>query len=222
MDINTITSLGARGETGKANAASAKLSADYNSFLQLLTAQVANQDPLAPMDSSTFVTQLAQLSQVEQSIQTNTNLEQISARLSTTGALADLALVGREVTLSSDQLSLSGGAAEFSYELGQDAAEVSARILGPNGVQVRELRDLPKAGEKMQNVIWDGLADDGQPALDGVYTLELRAMKNDDTPVSAVTFTQAMVEKLSFDTGASVLTLSNGSTAQAGQVVAVR
>lgn len=222
MDINTITSLGARGETGKANAASAKLSADYNSFLQLLTAQVANQDPLAPMDSSTFVTQLAQLSQVEQSIQTNTNLEQISARLSTTGALADLALVGREVTLSSDQLSLSGGAAEFSYELGQDAAEVSARILGPNGVQVRELRDLPKAGEKMQNVIWDGLADDGQPALDGVYTLELRAMKNDDTPVSAVTFTQAMVEKLSFDTGASVLTLSNGSTVQAEQVVAVR
>lgn len=222
MDISTITSHTATGAGDKSNAASAKLSADYNSFLQLLTAQVANQDPLEPMDSSTFVTQLAQLSQVEQTIQANSNLEQISARLAATGAMADLALVGREVTLPSDQLSLSDGTAEFSYDLAQNATEVSARILGPNGVQVRELRDLPGTGEKTQKVTWDGLADDGQPALEGVYTIELSAAKADGTSVAATTFTEATVEQLSFETGASVLTLSNGSTAQAGQVVAVR
>ena len=41
---------------------------DYNSFLKLLIAQLQNQDPSQPMDSTAFVAQLASFSQVEQSI----------------------------------------------------------------------------------------------------------------------------------------------------------
>ena len=44
--------------------AQTRLEEDYTNFLKLLTAQISNQDPLEPMDASTFVSQLAQLSQV--------------------------------------------------------------------------------------------------------------------------------------------------------------
>ena len=40
-------------------------STDQNMFLQLLVAQLKNQDPTQPMDSTTFVTQLAQFQQLE-------------------------------------------------------------------------------------------------------------------------------------------------------------
>ncbi len=48
---------------------------NYNNFLQLLIAQMKNQDPTDPMDASEQISQLASFSQVEQTIQTNTHLK---------------------------------------------------------------------------------------------------------------------------------------------------
>jgi flagellar basal-body rod modification protein FlgD len=68
---------------------------DYDAFLNLLVAQMKNQDPTAPMDSTDYVAQLATFSQVEQSIQTNTKLDELlqSSMLSQAGSL-----IGREIT----------------------------------------------------------------------------------------------------------------------------
>lgn len=74
MNVDMTTALPA-----SANPASAKSKAtvDYNSFLRLLIAQMKNQDPTQPMDSTQYVSQLATFSQVEQTVQTNTKLDQI-------------------------------------------------------------------------------------------------------------------------------------------------
>ena len=69
-----------------ASQASAKASLDYDSFLQLLIAQMKNQDPTDPMDASEQVAQLATFSQVEQTIQTNTKLDTLLASSSLTQA----------------------------------------------------------------------------------------------------------------------------------------
>jgi len=68
---------------------------DYDAFLNLLVAQMKNQDPTAPMDSTDYVAQLATFSQVEQSIQTNTKLDELlqSSMLAQAGSL-----IGREIT----------------------------------------------------------------------------------------------------------------------------
>jgi len=58
-----------------ASKAAAKASLDYDSFLKLLIAQMKNQDPTNPMDATEQISQLATFSQVEQTIQTNNNLE---------------------------------------------------------------------------------------------------------------------------------------------------
>jgi flagellar basal-body rod modification protein FlgD len=63
-----------------ANAAASSTDSDnaslnYDSFLQLLIAQMKNQDPTDPMDASEQISQLATFSQVEQTIETNTHLK---------------------------------------------------------------------------------------------------------------------------------------------------
>lgn len=68
---------------------------DYNSFLKLLVTQMKNQDPTKPMESTDYIAQLATFSQVEQTLQTNTKLEQLM-QLSLLGQ-AD-AIIGRTVT----------------------------------------------------------------------------------------------------------------------------
>ncbi|MEP3047886.1 MAG: flagellar hook assembly protein FlgD [Roseibium sp.] len=80
---------------GGANAAQKQLTVDYDAFLQLMMAQMQNQDPTSPMDASEQLSQLASFSQVEQSIQTNAKLETMLTNMSF-GQVDDL--IGRTVT----------------------------------------------------------------------------------------------------------------------------
>ena len=72
--------------------ASASAASDQNMFLQLLVAQLQNQDPLNPMDGTTFVTQLAQFQQLDTSISTGSDvssiLKDLNGLVDATGATA--------------------------------------------------------------------------------------------------------------------------------------
>ena len=91
VDMTTTIPVGANSST----TATSKTAVDYQSFLKLLIAEMKNQDPTKPMDSTQYVAQLATFSQVEQSVQTNTKLDQIiqSSALSQADAL-----IGRSIT----------------------------------------------------------------------------------------------------------------------------
>jgi flagellar basal-body rod modification protein FlgD len=68
---------------------------DYQSFLKLLMAEMKNQDPTKPMDSTEYVAQLATFSQVEQSVQTNSKLDELLQ----TSALAQAGnIIGHSIT----------------------------------------------------------------------------------------------------------------------------
>jgi flagellar basal-body rod modification protein FlgD len=90
--VQPVSTSTAQGASATAASASAM---DYNAFLRLLIAQLKNQDPTKPMDSTEFVAQLATFSQVEQSIAANTKLD--SLLTSSALSLAD-AVIGRVVT----------------------------------------------------------------------------------------------------------------------------
>ncbi|AZO11691.1 MULTISPECIES: flagellar hook assembly protein FlgD [unclassified Mesorhizobium] len=91
VDMTTTIPAGANSTT----TATSKTAVDYQSFLKLLIAEMKNQDPTKPMDSTQYVAQLATFSQVEQSVQANTKLDQIiqSSALSQADAL-----IGRSIT----------------------------------------------------------------------------------------------------------------------------
>jgi len=96
VSMNAANSSSGSSNTGtSATSATAKTTVDYQSFLKLLTAQMKNQDPTSPMESTDYVAQLATFSQVEQSVQMNSKLEQLMQ--SSAMSQAD-ALIGREIT----------------------------------------------------------------------------------------------------------------------------
>jgi flagellar basal-body rod modification protein FlgD len=55
----------------------AKNGFDQDTFMTLLVAQLKNQDPLAPQDSTQFIAQLAQLNSLDQLININKRLDQL-------------------------------------------------------------------------------------------------------------------------------------------------
>jgi len=84
------------------NQTQSKTQVDYNSFLKLLVAEMKNQDPTNPMDSTQYVAQLASFSQVEQSVQINSKLDQLLQ--SNALAQAD-GIIGRTVTSADGAIS---------------------------------------------------------------------------------------------------------------------
>lgn len=60
-----------------------KATADYNTFIKLLVAQMKNQDPTKPMDSTEFVSQLASFSAVQEQTETNKKLDTVNSALNT-------------------------------------------------------------------------------------------------------------------------------------------
>jgi flagellar basal-body rod modification protein FlgD len=102
MQVTSATQAGASTATANAKATSATPTLNYDAFLRLLMAQMQNQDPTNPTDSTQWVSQLATFSSVEQAIQTNAKLDQILASSSIGDAGA---LIGRTVTSADGQTS---------------------------------------------------------------------------------------------------------------------
>jgi flagellar basal-body rod modification protein FlgD len=79
MDVTGVTSPTSAKTNDTTTSMTSGATVDYNQFLQLLIAQMRNQDPMNPTDSSQYMSQLAQLSSVEQAVQTNTKLDSLLA-----------------------------------------------------------------------------------------------------------------------------------------------
>src|SRR5476649_38178 len=89
--------------------AMAQLSGNFSTFLTLLTSQLKNQDPTAPMDSNQFTQQLVEFSQVEQQINTNTNLKTLITQGTSQAGVTATAYLGKKVSVTNGNASLTGG-----------------------------------------------------------------------------------------------------------------
>jgi flagellar basal-body rod modification protein FlgD len=95
MTVPPVNTTSGSGSSTNSTSQAAAPSVDYQSFLKLLIAEMKNQDPTKPMDSTEYVAQLATFSQVEQSVQTNSKLDQLLQ----TSALAQAGnIIGHTVT----------------------------------------------------------------------------------------------------------------------------
>ena len=226
MTIGTTTTAtgataAAAAPSSAATAAQNQLGVDYNNFLTLLTAQIQNQDPLQPMDSTQFVSQLAQLSQVEQAVQSNANLEKLNTQLSSVSGIVSLGLVGRQVQVASDKLQLAAGAAQTTYRLSATAASASATITDAAGTVVRTLTGLATTAGTELPLAWDGRNDAGQALADGTYHVAIKALDTAGNTVSYDTYPTTTVEKVNFSAGGDTLLLGNGDEVPASQLVSV-
>lgn len=145
---------------------------DFSMFLKLLTTQMQNQDPLNPMDSTQYTQQLAQYSQVEQSIQQTGLLKDVLAALSGRDLVEAAGLIGKDVEFAGATAALGEGSVRWSWSSPTDAAEVRAEIVNAAGVVVAR----PSVASRSGGVLtWDGTALDGGQAPPGAYTLRIDA-----------------------------------------------
>jgi flagellar basal-body rod modification protein FlgD len=93
MSIEGVTSVAAPTSTAVSDAKKASL--NYDSFLRLLVAEMKNQDPTAPKDTSQYLAQLASFSAVEQGVNTNKKLDSMMTSMQLSQAHS---LIGRTLT----------------------------------------------------------------------------------------------------------------------------
>src|SRR5438132_211559 len=87
------------------------IAGNFNTFLQLLTTQLKNQNPLDPLDTNQFTQQLVQFAQVEQQINMNQSLSALIALQTATQASAAMGFLGSTVVVNGDTSALTAGKA---------------------------------------------------------------------------------------------------------------
>ena len=187
---------------------SSKLGKDE--FLKLLMAQLGQQDPTSPADSSAFVAQLAQFASLELMQNTNGSLESLLVGQAAAQQTAVINMVGKDVSYRTDQLTLGAtGGATAGATLAAAATKVSATITDASGRAVRTM-NLGAQGAGAFSVPWDGRDDNGNTVPPGRYTLQVSAVGQDGKPVTVEQSATGRVTGVSFDQG-GVPSLNVGS-----------
>ncbi|MBK7045983.1 MAG: hypothetical protein IPO18_14050 [bacterium] len=161
-------------------------------FMTLLVAQIKNQDPTSPMDNAQFTSQITQFSMLEQLETMSQSMEDNVAVGTAINNTAMLALVGRQVTVEGNDVTLTGGTANESMIAASGNGRATVKITDSNGRVVRTYeQDITKG---LNTVTWDGKADDGTVATDGAYTISAEVKDNNG---EAVKFTNLMTGAVS-------------------------
>ena len=173
----------------------AMLNENFDQFLLLLTTQLKNQDPLAPMDSAEFTNQLVSFSGVEQQIKTNdtlTELLALSQTNQTSQTTLGLSYIGLNIALQGDQFEYPGnGVVKMSYSLPSDAATGTITILDGNN-QVVYSQDAELSSGKHQ-FYWNGQDQEGTPVPSGAYRIQVNAIDNNQNSITSTTIVPGMV-----------------------------
>jgi flagellar basal-body rod modification protein FlgD len=155
-------------------AAGSGVAGDMQSFLRLLVAQLQNQDPLAPVDSTQFVTQLAMFAQAEQGVNTNRKLDTIVGMVQGQMLSGSAHLIGTSVMVPSDTVAFDGTSPiRLSYTVPSDSDAVRVEIVDATGRVVRSVEGAAAPG--LYDDAWDGRTDDGAMAPAGTYTVRVTA-----------------------------------------------
>lgn len=193
------------------------LASDFETFLQLLTTQLQNQDPSKPLDSTEFVSQLASFSAVEQQINTNKKLEQLIASSGVTATSNLIGWIGANVKSPASAF-YNGNDLEVFYKVPEDAT--SAELIVRNDAGSEILRQ--SIDKDNSQFVWNGLASDGSAVPDGNYSFEIDAFEGDAllSTTPAETFSK-VIEARNTDEGVK-LVFDDGSSIGVADVGAVR
>ncbi|MEP2706353.1 MAG: flagellar hook capping FlgD N-terminal domain-containing protein [Roseibium sp.] len=174
------------------------LTANYELFLRILTTQIQNQDPLDPLDSAEYTSQLVQYTNVEQTIQTNKNLEQLIAMQQSSHTMNYVSYIGNEVTADASTAILSNGQASWSVDI-DEFASGEYEIRNSAGEVVYKGETELKAG--VGKFEWDGLTTSGAQAVDGSYSVQFNLKNGEGRPEPVSTVIKGIVDSVDWSSG---------------------
>ncbi|MCK4742516.1 MAG: flagellar hook assembly protein FlgD [Sulfuriflexus sp.] len=172
INTDTLQNLGiATNKTNATKAAEGSNELGQQQFLELMVAQIRNQDPFEPLENGEFLSQIAQFSTVSGIQDLQDSFSSFAGSISSNQALQASALVGRTVAVNSDIGVLKpGGKVDGALGLPSDSNLVKVEFFNTAGELVRE---IPLGAQKggLVNFSWDGLTDSGQAAPAGAYRI---------------------------------------------------
>ncbi|SFP15612.1 flagellar hook assembly protein FlgD [Ralstonia sp. NFACC01] len=188
-----------------------------NTFMQLLVAQLKNQDPLNPMDNSQMTSQLAQINTVNGIQQLNTTMSSMLTQNATTQASS---MIGRTVQVPTNNLTLASGAANFGVSVPTGADDVVVTITNAAGLAVRTV-DLGQMAAGSGNYTWNGKDDKGNQLADGAYSIKVTATQGGKV-VTANALGTDKVAGVTINNGTMQLALASGGTAKLSDVASIQ
>ncbi|WP_300445178.1 flagellar hook capping FlgD N-terminal domain-containing protein [uncultured Mameliella sp.] len=193
------------------------LSSDFDTFLKMLTVQVQNQDPLNPVDSTDYATQLATFSSVEQQVLTNDLLREVSASL-TGNALQELSSwIGMEALVRAPVL-FTGTPIAVRPEFAEDADAATLVVRDGNGDAIQRF-DLDLSQDE---VYWTGTDDTGTALPAGIYKFEVESYKDEAKIDTIAAQAYSRVAEVRQNGETLVLRMADGTELDPGQIDGLR
>jgi len=216
--VSTLSQASAGFSRSTPTTSQADVSGDFDTFLTLLTAQLRNQDPLKPVESTEFVAQLASFSAVEQQVQSNTKLEGILEALASgaTGGLSQW--IGQEVR-NPGSASYESKPLDVLYLSHTDSDRVELVVYDENdNVVARQ-----NVNKNESNVQWSGTLLDGGQAVQGyLYRFETNSYLDGEVIANTPALVFSTVQEVRKFDGQPVLYFADGTQMYAADVEAMR
>jgi flagellar basal-body rod modification protein FlgD len=178
-------------------------------FITLMLAQLQNQDPTSPVDSNTFLTQLAQLSEVQGISSLNSSFGALSTSLTSNQALQASSLLGHQALVNSSTATTTAAGATVTgaVNVPQNTSQVTLSITDSSGALVSQI-NLGAQSAGLANFSWNGTTGNGSQAPPGTYTLTAQYAGATSGGTAATTLVNGTVESVSMGAGSTGLTLN--------------
>jgi flagellar basal-body rod modification protein FlgD len=198
--------------------ANTTLAGNFQTFLTLLTTQLQNQNPLDPLDTNQFTSQLVQFASVEQELKTNDQLTTLVSLQQTAQSTQALSFVGKTAVVDGSTAALTNSSA--TWDLGVPTnANVSVSITNSTGQTVFSNTYAVTAGQN-QAFGWDGKGNDGTQWPDGKYTMTATATDSAGNTVAVSTQIQGVVNSVDLTQSPPLLSI-NGQTYTVNQIKSI-
>jgi flagellar basal-body rod modification protein FlgD len=217
MDILQTQPTAAGVQTAGSGTTSGTISADFETFLRLLTTQMQHQDPLNPIESTEFASQLAQFSGVEQQVRTNDLLTGLQSGLAALGMGQLGSWIGMEARAEMP-VNFDGQAVTLAGAPHVLADRMELVVRDARGEIVQEL-PIPLSGDSFE---WDGTGSDGSVLAPGLYNFAVRALSGEEVLEERGAMVYGSVQEAAIVGGEIWLTMTDGVSIPSGDVLGLR
>jgi flagellar basal-body rod modification protein FlgD len=206
--MTTVSPISTTGTTSSAVSTAldnTEIASNFTTFLQLLTTQLKNQNPLDPLDTNQFTQQLVQFAQVEQQMKSNDQLSSLVSLEKSAQASTALAYVGATVVVDGSTAALSNGNATWSLNVTKPST-ATVTIKDSTGQNV--FTGTVGVNPGTQAFTWNGRGNDGRLWPDGNYTLTATAVDASNQTVAISTEVQAVVDSVDLSQSPPVMSIN--------------
>ncbi len=219
MEVSTQTQTTIPQPTSNLSSASeaSTLSSDFETFIKMLTVQMQNQDPLNPLDSSDFATQLATFSSVEQQVLTNDLLAELGTQFGTFGMAQLSGWIGMEASAEMP-VHFDGAPVSLTVQGASLSEQDELVVRNANGIVVQRFA----AALGRHDVQWAGVDESGAPLPGGTYHLTVESMSGEEVIAITPVLVHGKVTEARNDNGSTILVFNTGQEIPAQTVHGLR